>query len=167
MNKYVKLFEQIASDNDIVLSLLQDFTRHYFSEVMPAEDMFTVDEEDRKWPHWEHELEIGLTKKEDCSFKIKFTNELEEYLMEIEFSIDYKGIADYDHQDTPELQDTRPGVSLENLTINSFRLQGTGIEYNKSTLERDILEGVKKIVLEIMHPEFDKISNPDLSFSQL
>lgn len=156
------IFENQSSDSDVA-NFIQEIFREYNirDNFTYRSDNFQFQEEKREWPVWENIIELDVTKTEKCLYILKFEKYQETCYFGARFTVDIKGVKDYDKSDPSYNIQTRLGVLLDSFKIDSIKIESPNINYFSVEPSSIIKEVVHRFLISVLKEEFD-IINPKI-----
>jgi hypothetical protein len=176
----LKNFQQYLTEKEdsmlkdaAVSYMFQEVDRNYnnspFLNSMRTQTIL-IHEERRDWKDFTKDLELNTEKTQDAKFYMKFEREEDLVEFQIDFTIAYKGVKNFD---IPEPSydynrvDARLGSSLENITVKRIKMKSNSISYNETKFSKDLNKTVLRLLLNIFKPQFDMIGDEALIIRQL
>jgi hypothetical protein len=164
--------KDILSQDARVANLFQDLDRNYNNYPTLAASHLSeinVEVERRVWKDFAKEAVLGEDKTEPGKFYIKFQMGVETYEVQVDFSLTYKGVKNYDVAEPgyDYDQDPRQGVSLEGLSVKKIMVKSETIAYSSTKFSKDLGKTVLRFLLNIFKPLFDMIGDEALIIRQL
>lgn len=177
----IKNFSQFVTENQEkdalsqdarVSNLFQDLDRNYnnYPSLASAHlSEINVEVERRVWKDFNKEAVLGEKKTDPAKFYIKFQMGPETYEVQVDFSISYKGVKNYDVAEPGYDYDQEPrmGVSLEGLSVKKIMAKSESLTYSSTKFSKDLGKTVLRFLLNVFKPLFDMVGDEALIIRQL
>lgn len=169
--KYILLESDMNKSSD-VSQVVREIERNYDTFVGPViiDTDTSLLAETRKWPVFMTSAKIEEEKTAACKYYIKVVIFGNVYELEIHFDVTYKGVQNYDNPNPDAFdkdREYRTAVSLEKLKIKRVAMRSDTLKFNETELLPDLKKNVYGLLLTILKPEFDMISDEELIIRQL
>lgn len=173
-SKYVFESQDPMTEDARVANLFQEIDRNYNNypslSSMKMQEIL-IYEERRDWKNFQEIVELENVKSEPCKFYLRFEMGADEYEVQIDFSISFKGVKNIDLPE-PEhgLNDDgtqRVGTSLESISLKKIQVKSSSLKFNSSKFSKDLGKTVLRFLLNVFKPQFDMIGDESLIIRQL
>lgn len=174
----IKKFSEFIAESSLaedakISALMQEIDRNYgnYPTVSTAHlQEINFLEEKRDWPNFADTAQLAKDQTVPCKLYLKFEKMSDEYEVQLDFKVTYKGVENFDKPDfnprVPEQTD-RMGISLEALALKKIQVKSSDISYASDSFSKDLGKTVLRFLLNVMKPIFDKVGDEALIIRQL
>ena len=161
MIKNFSSFLSESSNNDFrVADIFSSLSRNYETKKVFYTDLlqFSVDEERRDWGDIRQKSKLEKIKTDDAFYKLNFSLDGSKFLLEIKFSISYRGKKDKDAPETAAPEDLeRLNTVLEDIKITRINLSSSSLKYNTSSPSDSVKKACEKFMVKMLSLDYDSL----------
>jgi hypothetical protein len=163
--------DSLSSDariNSLFQDIDRDFNNYPSLGALRASEI-QITQEIRSWSGFQEKAELNTVKKEPCRLFLKFEKGPEQYKVDLEFELSYKGVENYD---IPEpdynyaVSDKRLGVSLERIHITRITVKSDTAQFDSTEFNKTLRRTVDRFIVTLIRPDFDMIGDPAVLIAQ-
>ena len=159
-----------SNDTDMKISdIFSSLARNYEHGVKFFTDIlqFKVEEEHKDWEEIRPLAELEKMKTEKAHYKLLFSIDEIQFLLELDFDITFKGKRERDSpEETTEYDLARLNTVLEDLKIKHIKIISKNVKYDTSSPVENIKKHCLNFMVKMMSPNYDTLGEKIYSLEQ-